>query len=254
MTSATIFSPLHASWYDRWHHNKDYPAEVAQLRGVLRDQSPVDSVLDLGCGTARHLELLAESGYAVTGVDRSPTMVAAARARLARFDGRAEVVESDLLDLALDRTFDAVTMMFSVLGYQVTTEGLLAALGAAHRHLRPDGILLFDILDGVVVLRDGALGGVTVVTDGDQQLIRATTGALDVDTQVYELRMRLWLLDGGRLVEHIEESHPLRFFLARELELLLAAGGFRLLGSAPLAGGQPGPSRAWSRLVWARRL
>lgn len=252
MTAATIFGPLHASWYDRWHHRKDYPAEVAQIRQVFQEVSQVDSVLDLGCGTARHLELLAEAGYAVTGVDSSSTMAANARQRLARFS-RADVVESDLLDLALDRTFDAVTMMFSVLGYQVTTAGLLAALATAHRHLRPGGVLVCDILDGVVVLREGVTGGVTVVTDGTQRLLRATTGALDDEAQVYELRMRLWLLDGDRLVEHIEENHPLRFFFARELELLLSAAGFELVGSAPLAGGQPGPSRGWSRLVWARR-
>jgi hypothetical protein len=144
-------------------------------------------------------------------------------------------------------------MMFSVLGYNVTTESLLACLAVAHRHLRPGGGLFFDILDGVVVLRDGALGGVTVVTDGEQQLLRATTGAIDLDAQVYEMRMRLWLLDGDRLTEHVEERHPLRFFMPRELELLMRAAGFELLGSAPLAGGQPGPSRAWSRLVRARR-
>jgi SAM-dependent methyltransferase len=253
VNTGTIFGPLHASWYDRWHHNKDYPAEVAQLGKVFSEAGRVESVLDLGCGTGRHLELLAEAGHRVVGVDRSPTMVAAARSRLARFAPRAAVVESDVLDTTLEDTFDAVIMMFSVLGYQVTTDGLLAAIGVAHRHLGPGGLLLFDILDGAVVLRDGAVGGVTLVTDGDRQLLRATTGTLRVEEQIYELRMRLWALDGGRLTEQIEESHPLRFFLPRELELLLRAGGFQLLGSAPLAGGQAGPSREWSRLVWSRR-
>jgi SAM-dependent methyltransferase len=253
MPTSTIFGPLHASWYDRWHQAKDYPAEVDQLRDVFEREGPVGSILDLGCGTGRHLELLAAAGHEVVGVDRAPTMVERSTERLARFGARASVVEAELLDLDLGRTFDAVTMMFSVLGYQVTDGALRGALGVVYRHLRPGGLFLFDILDGAVVIREGARGGVTVVDDGDRRLLRATSGVLHVDKQIYELRMRLWALHGDRLVEHVEESHPLRYFLHRELELLLQVAGFRLLGAAPLAGGQPGPSRAWSRLVWARK-
>jgi SAM-dependent methyltransferase len=260
VSSSTIFGPLHASWFDRWHQAKDYHAEVDQLRKVFSQEgvgaaapAPVGSVLDLGCGTGRHLELLAEAGHEVVGVDRSATMVATAAERLKRFGTRAAVVEADLMDITLDRTFDAVTMMFSVLGYQVTNNALLATLGVAHRHLVSGGLLVFDVLDGAVVLQDGPQGGVTVVADGDRQLLRATTGAVRIDEQVYELCMRLWLLEDGRLADQTEEYHPLRFFLQRELELLLRCAGFEYLGSAPLAGGQPGPSRKWIRLVWARK-
>jgi len=253
MPTNDIFSSLHANWYDRWHHAKDYSAEVKQIGEVFEREGPVDSVLDLGCGTARHLELFAAAGHRVVGVDRSPTMVATARDRLKPYGARAEVVEADLLNVSLETTFDAVTMMFSVLGYQVTTKGLLAALQVAHRHLRPGGLLVFDILDGAVVLRQGPMGGVTVVTDGARQLLRATTGSLRLDEQVYEMRMRLWQLDGDRVAGEVEEIHPLRYFLPRELELLLSVAGFELLDSAPLAGGQGGPSREWSRLVWAAK-
>jgi SAM-dependent methyltransferase len=253
METDAAFSPLHASWYDRWHHSKDYAAEVRQLQGIFEREGPVDSVLDLGCGTARHLELLAAAGHRVVGVDRSATMVATAAQRLAPYGERAEVIEGDLLTLELDTTFDAVTMMFSVLGYQVATKDLLGALRVAHGHLRPGGLLAFDILDGAVVLRQGPMGGVTVVADGARQLLRATTGALKLDEQIYELRMTLWQLNGDRVVHHVEEFHPMRFFLQRELELLLRVAGFELLDSAALAGGQGGPSLEWSRLVWAVR-
>jgi SAM-dependent methyltransferase len=248
-----IFGQLHANWYDRWHRAKDYPAEVDQLLAVLRREGVVRSVLDLGCGTGRHLELLAAAGYEVTGVDRSAVMVDQARERLGAYGERASVVHADLSGLDLPRTFDAAVMMFSVLGYQVTNEAVLAALNVVHRSLRPEGLFLFDVLDGATVLHDGPRGGVTVVDDGDHRLLRATTGALHAEEQVYEFGMRLWLLDGDRVVDEVEEVHLLRFFLRRELELLLQVAGFELLGSAPLAGAQPGPSREWSRLMWARR-
>jgi len=248
------FGPLHAGWYDRWHERKDYPAEVAQIEEILIKEGPASSVIDLGCGTARHLERLAAAGHEVLGVDRSPVMVEQAKARLARYGDRASVVQSDLLDVTVERPFDAAIMMFSVLGYQTSNDELLAALATVHRAVRPGGLFVFDILDATVVLREGPKGGVTVVQDGDHQLLRATTGTLFPQEQVYELGMQLWLMCGNRVLDCAKESHRLRYFLRRELDLALGMTGFRALGSAPLAGGQSGPSREWSRLVWARRV
>ncbi|MFC0437349.1 class I SAM-dependent methyltransferase [Kutzneria buriramensis] len=245
-----LFGRLYASWYDRWHDGKDYAAEVSQLSQIMSREARVDRVLDLGCGTGQHLELLAEAGHTVLGVDRSPVMVQQARARLARYRGRASVLHGDLLDVQPDEPFDAVLMMYSVLGYQVDNEALLGALAVVHRAVRPAGLFLFDVLDAIPLLRRRPRDDVGIVDDLDHQLLRATSCTLLAGEQAYEFAVRLWLLRGGRLVEHAEERHRVRFFLRRELELLLAISGFRLLGAAPLAGSTRGPNR----LVWARRI
>lgn len=247
----TIFGELHAQWYDRWHEAKDYPREVDQLREIIETETEGRDLIDLGCGTGRHLELLAAEGYRVAGVDRSPVMVDQARARLAPY--QASIVQAEVTSPPFGEEFDVAIMMFSVLGYQVTDEAMSATLAAVHRVLRPGGLFLFDILDAAVVLRDGPQGGVTVVRDEDEQLLRATTGTVHHDEETYEFTMRLWLLRDDKVLGQAEESHVLRYFLPRELELLLRTHGFTLLGQAPLAGGQPGPSRTWSRLTWARR-
>ena len=41
--------------------------------------APQGSVLDVACGAGRHMQFLAERGHAVTGVDRSPEALEAAR-------------------------------------------------------------------------------------------------------------------------------------------------------------------------------
>src|SRR5439155_6053561 len=76
---AKLFGRLHAAYYDRFHFQKDYRSEVDQIVTVLAEHGPAASVVDLGCGTGRHLEPLAEAGLEVTGVDRSPAMVDRAR-------------------------------------------------------------------------------------------------------------------------------------------------------------------------------
>jgi SAM-dependent methyltransferase len=41
--------------------------------------APQGSVLDVACGAGRHMQFLAQRGHAVTGVDRSPEALEAAR-------------------------------------------------------------------------------------------------------------------------------------------------------------------------------
>ena len=249
------FGSLHAGYYDRFHHRKDYQAESSQLQAVFSRQGPVRSVLDLGCGTGRHLDLLAEAGYEVVGVDRSPPMAALARERLARHGSRARVVITDIADLPGHHGFDAVLMMFSLIGYQVDDAAVLALLTAAHRQLRPGGLLLFDHIDAAAVLQGREPpNGVAVLADDPSVLLCAYSTGIDPDEGVVDLRLRLWLIDDDRLAEHVDERHLLRYFLRRELSALLRATGFALQGFAPLAGALPGPEHDWLRLAWAKRL
>lgn len=59
-------------------------AWAARLRAWL--PGPAGDVLDLGCGTGSLSLLAAEQGHRITGVDRSPAMVALARQKLAGRD------------------------------------------------------------------------------------------------------------------------------------------------------------------------
>ncbi|TCO46625.1 class I SAM-dependent methyltransferase [Actinocrispum wychmicini] len=249
---ASLFGPLHATYYDQFHQGKNYRAEVDQMRGVFRREGPVASVLDLGCGTGRHMEALAASGYDVVGVDRSPAMAALARSRLADFPAKAAVVEADLFELAMDRTFDAVIMMFSLIGYQVTNQRVRSTLDALRRQVRPGGLVLFDVMDAAAVLADSKQeSGIGRFMDGDKQMLVAHSTVVNPVEQVIELGLRMWEIAGDEVVDQVDEKHIIRYFQPREVSLLLQVAGLEMIGSAPLAAQNTGP--AWSRLVWARR-
>nr|CTQ95532.1 Methyltransferase [Kibdelosporangium sp. MJ126-NF4] len=252
MTDVASFGRLHAAWYDRWFQAKDYRAEVEQLSEVVEaHMGTVGSVLDIGCGTGRHLELLSDAGYVVTGVDRSTAMLDLAVARLG---SRAHLVESDVGSLDLGREFDVVTLLSWVIGYNITDDDLFATLAVVRRHLRPGGLLVFDVLDAAALLRSHVRGGCNVIEDGTSQFVRASTGRILPDDQIYEITIRMWMFFGTRMVAAGEqEVHPIRYFTPSEVELVLESAGFTLLGAAPLAGLQSGPAREWSRLYWARK-
>src|SRR5919106_5074882 len=101
-------------FYDAIYAWKDYPAEVERLVSIIRERSPqARSLLDVACGTGKHLELLREL-FRVEGVDLDPEMIALSRQRLG---AEAPLHVGDMTELHLGRTFDVVTCLFSSIGY-----------------------------------------------------------------------------------------------------------------------------------------
>ena len=140
-----VFGKEYADQYDTFYHDKDYEAECDLIEEVFRryTDKPVESILDLGCGTGSHAIPLARRGYQVTGVDRSLEMITQAKAKLQSQTSpsqfQPEFFEGDIRSFDLDRQFDAVIMMFAVLGYQLTNDDVSNTLRTVCHHLKRGG-------------------------------------------------------------------------------------------------------------------
>lgn len=227
---AEMFGPAYSRSYDEVYQRKDYDAECDLVeRAFARyTATPVHSILDLGCGTGGHSLPLARRGYDVVGVDRSPAMLEVARQKAESEGLHVSFVEGDIVAAPVEGPFDAVLMMFAVLGYQLSDAALLSALSSARRCVSADGLVVFDIWYGPCVLRQGPSDRLTVLEEGTRTLIRGSSGRLHADQQICEVTIQLWQLDGERLTSRTCEVHPMRYFFRRELELLLSASSLRL--------------------------
>ena len=95
------------------------------------------SVLDGGCGTGRVGIELARRGLDVTGVDLDEEMLDRARAKAPELTW----VRSDLAELDLGRTFEAVVLAGNVIAF-VTPTARPAAVAGCARHLAAGGRLV----------------------------------------------------------------------------------------------------------------
>lgn len=66
---------------DSWHFtsNTPYPAVTWAITQLRKRGMTLGSVLDVGCGNGRHSIVLAQSGFAVTGIDIAPSAIALAK-------------------------------------------------------------------------------------------------------------------------------------------------------------------------------
>lgn len=139
-TAAQAYFREHAAEWDRIRrlHAADAAVE-AEIQQALADR-PFRSLLDLGTGTGRMLELLGPGLERGLGIDLSLDMLALARARLDRAGLRhCSVRHGYIYDLALPRDSFDVVIVHQVLHY---LDDGARALREAARVLRPQGRLL----------------------------------------------------------------------------------------------------------------
>jgi ubiquinone/menaquinone biosynthesis C-methylase UbiE len=84
-----------------------YPAHVVEFVTTTAGLGPGAAVLEIGCGTGQLTERLAYAGIGLTAIDIAPSMVAAARRRLADAEAVFQVTSFEDLDAA-DASFDLV--------------------------------------------------------------------------------------------------------------------------------------------------
>ena len=242
---AAPFGEVYAAAYDDLYGDKDYAREVDALEICFRrfGQGAVEDVLDLGCGTGRHMALLLDRGYRVTGVDRSGAMLQAAQDRLGGRDG-ATLVEASIASFhAPGKKWDAVLMMFAVLSYQTDTAQVLEALRVARAHLTTGGLLVADIWYGPAVLAQPPGRRTKEVGESGNRWVRHVEGEHDPIAQLATVRYSLEHAGSRGVDASDREEHVLRYFFPREIELLLELSGFGIvhLGGWPAIDDPPRP-------------
>ena len=129
-------------WVDLARNRADGPrlAHDEAIRALL--PPPAGPTFDVGCGEGRWTRELRERGYDVTGLDRSETLLSAARE--ADPDGRYEVGVVESLPVA-DRAAQLV-LCVNVLPHVVDLD---AAVSEFARVLAPGGVLITGLIHPV---------------------------------------------------------------------------------------------------------
>ena len=252
-----------------------YDARTAlQAEGALRGDvdfyrrlangSP-GGVLDLGGGTGRVAIPIARDGEPVVLVDRSAPMLALARSKLAAeptaVNERVRLVESDMTDFRLDRSFGLAIFPFRSFMSLLSSDVQRSCLGTVARHLRSGGrvaVHLFDpwletIAPAVTTPPMRDRGTVTHPETGNAVRAEALARLNDPLRQVFEEQ---WLFEevdaSGAVLRSERETLRLRWTYRFEMRYLLELSGFEVEAEyADFVGSPPAYGR---EQVWLARL
>jgi len=198
---------------------KDYHAEATELAALIRERCPrATSLLDVACGTGRHLQELRSSFADIAGIDVEPGMLEVARGRLP--DVRLEL--ADMRAFELGRTFDAVTCLFSSVGYLSDLDDLTDAIARMREHVAPGGVL---VVDGWI-RPDAWWPGVNVHAYANDAagvaVSRVSRTWREGSRTTLDMRYLIATADG---FESLEEVHVLTLFADEEYRAAFAAAG-----------------------------
>jgi len=188
------------------------------------------SILDLGCGTGNHALMLAKRGYSVSGIDLSKTMIQKAKLKMKTAGLDVDFHVQAMQRLRLDSKFDCAISMFGALGYVCTYNGLVKVFSGLRRHLKRDGLFIFEFWN-VGGVRPSPYQMWIMANDGNLAVYRLSETRFDHQTNLISLYMKFIVLSGNRLVETFEENHKLRCYTLTEMRQYLQSNGFELLSA-----------------------
>ena len=195
--------------------------------------------VEVGCGTGRVLLPLARAGIAITGLDRSPHMLAVCRRRLLQepdeVQRRVRLVQGDMTDFDLGRTFDLVTIPFRPFQHLIAVEDQLSCLHTIRHHLQPDGRLILDLFDPSMerltrdnIGRELFMAQELELPDGSQVRRSEIIVARDHAEQVQQIELIYYVTHPDGSVERLVHALPMRYLFRYEAEHLLVRCGFEV--------------------------
>jgi SAM-dependent methyltransferase len=246
----------YARYYDLLYADKDYAAETAFVREVVRRHMPsARSVLDLGCGSARHCLELVRSGFTVTGVDASPQMIAAGQEHAEKvlpkdLSERLTLVQGDVTRFVPATTYDAVLSLFHVVNYQTTNDALRDFFRTARAAVAPNGIFVFDFWYGQAVLSERPQVRIKRIQRPGVSVARIAEPIHDASRNLVHVNYTLIVTDqsAGR-TDEIRETHAMRYLFLPEIDLITAAAGFKVVEIGEWFTGDRLHDRCWSGYV-----
>lgn len=247
----------YAAWYDLLYADKDYEGEARYVAGLLgRCGVTAGDILEFGSGTGRHALALARLGYAVTGVDLSPSMVEQARQRSgAARDAAVRFEAGDFRSYRSGRSFDGVLALFHTINYQTAETDLAAAFATAAEHLRPGGVFIFDCWYGPGVLTTRPSVRVRQVRDDTSEVFRFSEPTMRINDNLVDVAFTLIARDLTTGVsEVVRETHTMRYLFGPEILRLVEGCGLELAGALPwMSVDAPLDDGVWQAVFIARR-
>lgn len=195
-----------AKYYDRVYSFRDYLDEAVRLQNLIikYSESGGNSLLDVGCGTGRHLKHLKDD-FVCTGVDASKSML-----KIARKNVKGVIFkEANMNTLRLGKQFDIITCLLSSIGYVKTITNLEKTIQNFSNHLKRGGLALIEPSH----MKSSYVSGeprITTYNGKDTKIARVNFTKIRQTTAI--LNMHILVAERGKDVKYFVDKHELGLF------------------------------------------
>jgi SAM-dependent methyltransferase len=219
---------LYSQYYDLLYEDKDYGVETAYVDQLIKRYHPkCKHILELGSGTGKHANLLAQLGYQVHGLERSAEMVEIANQNK---NQNVNFEHADITDFSIPLSFDISLSLFHVISYLTNNKSLTSTFKNVYKHLNEDGLFIFDVWHSAAVNFQVPEKRVKSLQNDTIGVTRTANPIIYPELNVVEVNYDIIVKDLSNGSTHFfQEQHPMRHFSRPEIELLAYATGFEVI-------------------------
>lgn len=208
-----------AKYYDLIYSIKDYKAEVERIKELIEQykKSSGNKLLDVGCGTGKHLEYLKDD-FSCTGCDINNEMLEIAKNNI----NGVIFNQADMINLDLKNKFDIILCLFSGIGYVKTYNNLNKTLLNFANNLEQGGVVIIEPWFTKSTYDTGR-PGMTTFDGEDIKIARLNNSKREGEVSIMD--MHYLIAERDKDVEYFVERHELGLFeVDKFLEFMTKAG------------------------------
>jgi len=200
---------------------KNYARESAVIGDLVEryKRSSGRRLLDVGCGTGRHLEHFRER-FECEGLDIDRSMLATAAERCPE----AKLHLTDMIGFNLGTRFDIITCLFGTIAYLPTVQRFEQAIANFARHLVPGGVAIVEPWLRPNEWEDGRVGA-SFADLPDMKIARMHVARRDDCVAILNFHYMVGMRDG---VRNFEETHRLLILSDEQYRNAFLRAGFEL--------------------------
>lgn len=223
-----------AKYYDKF--NEENSKIINTTLEQLLNNSKVNSVLDLTCGTGSQVFWLTKKGYQVTGADINSKMLKIAKEKIKKEQLNVKLMKGDMRHSQLGQ-FDAVITLFNAIGH-LTKKDFERALKNIYYNLKANGLYVFDINNLSYLRKGNNISQLTIdwlETMGDVKARKIQYSTVDEQGILASYTTSIIQTKNNKLkISHSQQT--LQIYTLKQLQAILSKNGFEVIKKCSVDG------------------
>lgn len=211
-----------AKYYDLFFQQKDYQKEVDFILELINKYGiNKDSILEVGCGTGNHLQLLKNEFSSLCGVDLNSEILEVAKAKIPE----AEFINAGMADFKIEEKFDVITCLYSVFNYNKDVDSAVKTLQNFYKHLEKKGVVIIALYNERSTEKNISIH---VGKESDIKVAKVDQFKYIPEDKTVKSEHLVLIKDNGKIDFDIEDDDNYRIFDLDEIEEMVKKAGFMM--------------------------